>query len=107
MSVPHFYKRAACRGLNPEIFFVEEGAGGTNNAIRICKECPVRMECLLHAAAAREIDGIWGGVSPRARRPGNIEKTIKRILKETAISEAMKLRGQDRRDAMRKIKETM
>ena len=59
--------RAACRGLDPEIFYPvsEEDAA---EAKSICASCPVREPCLEYALANRERDGVWGGATERERR---------------------------------------
>lgn len=60
-------QRAACRGLDPEIFYpaTDEDA---EPAKAVCALCPVREACLEHALARRERDGIWGGLTERERR---------------------------------------
>lgn len=59
--------RAACRGIDPDIFFpvTEEDAV---EAKAICDSCPVREACLEFALAAREKEGVWGGATERERR---------------------------------------
>jgi WhiB family redox-sensing transcriptional regulator len=60
-------KHAACRGLEPEVFFpvTEEQ---TEEAKAICNACPVREPCLDYALANREREGVWGGATERERR---------------------------------------
>jgi WhiB family redox-sensing transcriptional regulator len=60
-------QRSACRGLDPEIFYpaTDEEA---DEAKAICAICPVRQMCLEHALAAREREGVWGGLTERERR---------------------------------------
>ncbi len=60
-------QRAACQGLDPDIFYPasEEDA---EEAKQICAGCPVRTVCLEHALANRERDGVWGGCTDRERR---------------------------------------
>jgi WhiB family redox-sensing transcriptional regulator len=69
MSATAWRKRAACRGLDAEIFFpaIDDEAGAAE-AKAICAACPVRQPCLEHALAAREREGIWGGMTERERR---------------------------------------
>ena len=43
-------------------------------AMRICRGCPVRMECLAYAISRGETHGIWGGMTKRRR------DTVARIL---------------------------
>ena len=59
--------RAACRGLDPMIFFpaTEEDAAAAKG---VCGECPVRELCLEHALGQREREGVWGGCTERERR---------------------------------------
>jgi WhiB family redox-sensing transcriptional regulator len=60
-------QQAACRGLEPEIFFPasDEEAGA---AKAVCAVCSVREACLEHALRNREKEGIWGGATERERR---------------------------------------
>lgn len=65
-------ERAACRGLNSDLFF-PIGTGGPalaqiERAKAICRTCPVIAECLAAALAHGEDDGIWGGLTPDERR---------------------------------------
>ena len=70
-------RQAACRGVDPELFFLERGESSTP-ARATCAGCPVRAECLAHALAAEERLGIWGGTTPRERQ------RIRRQRRETA-----------------------
>jgi WhiB family transcriptional regulator, redox-sensing transcriptional regulator len=60
-------QRAACRGVDPDIFYPvsEDDADEAKN---ICHECTVRETCLEFALANRERDGVWGGATERERR---------------------------------------
>jgi WhiB family redox-sensing transcriptional regulator len=60
-------QRAACRGLDPEIFYPASDEEA-EEAKAICASCPVRQLCLEHALAFRERDGVWGGLTERERR---------------------------------------
>jgi WhiB family redox-sensing transcriptional regulator len=62
-------KRAACRGVDVEIFYPETDEDGEAEAAKaVCEVCPVRQACLEHALAHREREGIWGGATERERR---------------------------------------
>ena len=37
-------------------------------AKRICRECPVRKDCLLYALETPIDHGVWGGMTERERR---------------------------------------
>ncbi len=58
---------AACRGLDPEIFYPvsDEDAEA---AKEVCNRCPVQGPCLEHALGLREKEGVWGGCTERERR---------------------------------------
>lgn len=60
-------QRAACRGVDPDIFYPlsEEDA---YEAKSICRQCVVMETCLEYALANRERDGVWGGATERERR---------------------------------------
>ena len=66
----HWTERAACRGVDTEIFF-PEALYPTNRVLanmhakqarEICARCPVRIECLDEAMRRNERHGIWGGL---------------------------------------------
>lgn len=49
-----------CRTVDPEAFFAESPAG-VEWAKSLCRECPVREQCLAGALERREPWGVWGG----------------------------------------------
>lgn len=67
MSAPRWQDRAACRGLDVELFFPERGDDGAG-AIAICARCDVREECLAFSMQIGAREGVWGGTSERERR---------------------------------------
>ena len=59
---------AACRGMDPNIFFPELGES-VEPAKAICAKCPVAPDCLEYALTLADVyPGIWGGTSARQRR---------------------------------------
>lgn len=76
-------KDAACRDVDPDIFFVyiEAGKafcnGGGNSA-----PCPVRDECLEYAVTANERYGVWGGLDEMERRSLKREMRYRRKVRE-------------------------
>jgi WhiB family redox-sensing transcriptional regulator len=60
-------QQAACRGLDPEIFYPVSDEEA-DVAKEVCSECAVRQTCLEHALGARERDGVWGGATEKERR---------------------------------------
>lgn len=69
MSAATWRKRAACRGIDVDVFYPStEDDADADEAKVVCSECPVREACLEHALAHREREGIWGGTTERERR---------------------------------------
>jgi WhiB family transcriptional regulator, redox-sensing transcriptional regulator len=65
---PEWQRRAACHGVDPDLFFTERG-GSTKEAKEVCHGCAVREQCLDYALTdTGERFGIWGGLSERERR---------------------------------------
>lgn len=59
---PSWHQHAACRGLDPALFFVGRG-GPSEPAKEVCASCPVRAECLDAGLDPQELWGVWGGKS--------------------------------------------
>lgn len=58
---------AACRDLDPDLFYIEGGAAIAPEVAAACRTCPVHTDC--HTwALRRERFGYWAGTSERARR---------------------------------------
>ena len=60
-------QRAACRGLDVELFYSPD-VETAREAVRVCRACPVRRECLETAILSEEQFGVWGGTLERPRR---------------------------------------
>jgi WhiB family redox-sensing transcriptional regulator len=64
---------AACREINPEVFFLPENARGSSKRMReaaakaVCARCPIRLRCLDWALTVGEAYGVWGGMTPQER----------------------------------------
>ena len=58
---------AACRGVDPGIFYPSSDEEA-DQAKAICEQCSVRQACLEHALLIREKEGVWGGATERERR---------------------------------------
>lgn len=60
---------AACRTVDPEVFFPFPGdTRGQDAAKAVCAVCPVRDECLAWALATGQDAGVWGGRTEDERR---------------------------------------
>ena len=58
---------ASCARFDPDLFF-SPGALEHKMAKRICRECPVRRDCLAYAMEEPVDHGVWGGLTERERR---------------------------------------
>lgn len=78
-----------CAETDPDAFFPEKG-GSTVEAKRICKGCPVRVECLEYALRTEQRFGVWGGYAERERRQLKrgipVEAVIRRSRQENGHS---------------------
>jgi WhiB family transcriptional regulator, redox-sensing transcriptional regulator len=63
---------AACRDIEPELFFPVGNAGPAllqiSQAKQVCAGCPVRVSCLKWALESGQEAGVWGGTSEDERR---------------------------------------
>lgn len=60
-------REAACRGVDPELFFPGRGdPEGLARAKAVCETCPVREHCAEDGMGERF--GVWGGLSDHQRR---------------------------------------
>lgn len=72
---------ALCREIGGDFWHPDEGEGqtyATNRALEICRDCPVRVQCLSYAMNNNEMLGVWGGTTPSER------KRMRRSLRDTA-----------------------
>lgn len=61
-------QRAVCREHDPDMWFPTPGDKPTRRAaVRICRACPVAVECGREAFAIDAADGIWGGLTSKQR----------------------------------------
>ena len=60
-------RHAACRGLDPEIFYPETD-DEVDDAKVVCGSCGVQETCLEFALQGREKEGVWGGATEKERR---------------------------------------
>ncbi|GAA3843571.1 WhiB family transcriptional regulator [Sphaerisporangium flaviroseum] len=64
--------RAACRDVDPELFFPIGNTGPAlmqiEEAKQVCHSCPVSEPCLKWAIESGQDAGVWGGLSEDERR---------------------------------------
>lgn len=70
----------SCQGLEDLFYNNDEDPKGVRRdkerlAKQICGRCPVIIECRRHAASARELYGVWGGLSEMERH--NLEGRLR------------------------------
>jgi WhiB family redox-sensing transcriptional regulator len=63
---------AACREVDPELFFPIGNSGPAllqiDEAKQVCRRCSVMEECLRWAIDSGQDAGVWGGLSEDERR---------------------------------------
>lgn len=69
---PEWQQEAACRGMDPDLFFpvgrTGDAVGDIALAREVCAGCPVAADCLEFALSARNpviSAGIWAGLTDR------------------------------------------
>lgn len=79
-------EHAACKGVDPELFYPERGSQGWKEAKAICRACPVRIACLEYAIVTAERHGVWGGLTELERKRVRLDRT--RRAKSSARSKS-------------------
>jgi WhiB family redox-sensing transcriptional regulator len=74
-----FRHHAACRDVDPELFF-PTGTGPlgqmqVRQAKTVCRRCDVAVQCLEWSLNAAQVDGVWGGMDPDERRALHHQRT--------------------------------
>jgi WhiB family redox-sensing transcriptional regulator len=67
---PEWRDKAACKGINPNLFVPPQGAQLMIQAAKkVCAGCPVTEECLDEALSrtAEQVHGVWGGTTQKQR----------------------------------------
>jgi WhiB family redox-sensing transcriptional regulator len=81
------WSNAACREVDPELFFPISGNGlglvQIDEAKAVCRRCPVMTRCLEWALAAGHVDGVWGGTTEGERREMRRHDTRRRARQAT------------------------
>ncbi|MDH6553743.1 WhiB family redox-sensing transcriptional regulator [Streptomyces sp. SAI-117] len=76
-------ERAACRDVDPDLFFPIGTAGLTlvqiDEAKAVCARCPVRERCLQWALAVGQVEGVWGGTTESERRAARRRSACKDV----------------------------
>lgn len=69
--------------METELFFpvgesTRRAVRQTEEAAAVCRDCPVRLHCLVWALVMNPEDGIWGGLAPSQRRALRRERRVRR-----------------------------
>ena len=64
-----------CRGKSIDLFFLKRGEPVSPEVRELCRNCPVRTECLEHALH-HERFGVWGGSTESEREVLRRERNI-------------------------------
>lgn len=77
----YWLPQAACAGMDLTDFFTGPGCAAKTNVIAVCRSCPVRRECLVHAYTRgvneRGIDsGYFGGLSAGQRKKLTLDEAL-------------------------------
>lgn len=72
-DVAIWQREGACRGVDPDLFFVEAVRGLMRDHLEakakaICATCPVLVTCREYGIQTQEPYGIWGGLTRQQRR---------------------------------------
>ena len=82
---------AACRDLELgqlSLFFVEAGRTIAPETKALCRQCPVRRECLDHAYVHEIASGYFGGISPGRRRALSHAEALELIVSDDPLHRA-------------------
>lgn len=81
---PEWIDRALCPQTDPEAFFPEVGDNPLA-AQRVCRRCPVSLDCLTYALTHDVgAHGVWAGTTPQQRV--SIAKALDRLAPGTALT---------------------
>jgi len=88
--------KANCRGCDVEAFYFADGERGMHYkakaeaALRVCANCPVKLECLKDAVDRDDRHSIQGGTTPKDRGvlvTGQKNLPLEQILKSLKLKE--------------------
>ena len=65
---------AACKDCSIDDFYVKAGDAISETHLNMCRECPVRVQCLEHVYEMGITGGYFGGMSPGQRKALSLER---------------------------------
>jgi hypothetical protein len=86
----YWLPQAACARMSLADFFTSPGRAARANVIEVCRACPVRRECLVHAYTRgvneNGIDsGYFGGLSAGQRKNFSLDEALVYIEKDKSV----------------------
>ncbi len=76
--MPAWVSDAACSPEDAEDWQAPDASPQSERALRVCRGCPVRLQCLA-AGLERHEAGIWGGLTESARERVQHGMTVARV----------------------------
>ena len=67
---------AACKGIPVSMFYPERGRPVPDTVRTVCKDCPVKRDCLEHGLHYEKY-GVWGGMTEDQRQVIRRERKIR------------------------------
>jgi WhiB family transcriptional regulator, redox-sensing transcriptional regulator len=69
VGIPTWTIAASCTQVPGDMWFPDNGVDQNVAEVKaMCRNCPVRLQCLEYALANHEHFGIWGGLTVKERR---------------------------------------
>jgi len=93
----------ACRGVKDVDFFPDSMTSpDAARAVALCNQCPVQERCARYAMVNDIEYGIWGGLSPRARREIATSRSRRaRDTEQKTYETYMRFRSENRYDPVK------
>lgn len=82
--------QAACQTVAPEIMFSDD-VSVIEQAKKVCRTCPVRVDCLEYAIVERPVVGVWGGFDEKQRKRIHKRLGTKRHIKAAVRQQVKEL----------------
>jgi len=99
----YWMRHGLCRGADGYDFFPQSmTTTAAARAVSLCNSCPVQEDCLRYAMVNDIEYGIWGGLSPRARREiGTSQSRGSRETETKTYTAYMRYKGEHRSDPVK------
>lgn len=86
LTRPDWMDDADCAEVGPEPWFPDGKGQQAHAAKKICAGCSVRFECLEWSVELDIIEGVWGGLSERERRPLRVARKSRNAAATSNVS---------------------